>query len=192
MQVVNCTTPANYFHALRRQLRRPYRKPLIVMSPKSLLRHKLVVSKLSEMGPGSTFHRILNDEGDLVPDAEVKRVVVCSGKVYYDLYEERAKRGIKDVYLMRLEQLYPFPFNAMTNELKRFPKAEVIWCQEEPENAGPWFFVDRRIEQCLGEAGSRSSRPRYVGRPAAAATATGLLRRHNREEAELLNNALTL
>jgi len=192
MQVVNCTTPANYFHALRRQLRRPYRKPLIVMSPKSLLRHKLVVSKLSEMGPGSTFHRILNDEGELVADAKVKRVVICSGKVYYDLFEERAKRGIKDVYLMRVEQLYPFPFNAMTNELKRFPKAEVIWCQEEPENAGPWFFVDRRIEQCLVEAGCKSTRPRYVGRPAAAATATGLLRRHNREEAELLNNALTI
>ena len=192
LQVVNCTTPANYFHALRRQVKRPYRKPLIVMSPKSLLRHKMVVSKLSEMGPGSTFHRILWDDGEVVADEKIKRVVLCSGKIYYDLYAEREKRGVKDVYLMRLEQLYPFPFNALTKELQRFPKADVIWCQEEPENAGPWFFVDRRIEQCLGEAGSKASRPRYVGRPAAAATATGLLRRHNREEAELLNEALTL
>ena len=192
LQVVNCTTPANYFHALRRQVRRPYRKPLIVMSPKSLLRHKMVISKLSEMGPGSTFHRILWDDGDVVADEKIKRVVLCSGKIYYDLFEERAKRGIKDVYLMRLEQLYPFPFNALTKELKRFPKAEVVWCQEEPENAGAWFFVDRRIEQCLRDVGGKAARPRYVGRPTAAATATGLLRRHNREEAELLNEALTL
>jgi 2-oxoglutarate dehydrogenase E1 component len=192
LQVVNCTTPANYFHALRRQLRRPYRKPLIVMSPKSLLRHKMVISKLSEMGPGSTFHRLLWDDGEVVADEKIKRVVLCSGKIYYDLYAEREKRGIKDIYVMRLEQLYPFPFNALTKELKRFPKADVVWCQEEPENAGAWFFVDRRIEQCMGEAGLKATRPSYVGRPTAAATATGLLRRHNREEAELLSQALTL
>jgi 2-oxoglutarate dehydrogenase E1 component len=192
LQVVNCTSPANYFHALRRQLRRPYRKPLIVMSPKSLLRHKMVISKLSEMGPGSTFHRLLWDDGEVVADEKIKRVVLCSGKIYYDLSAEREKRGIKDVYVMRLEQLYPFPFNALTKELRRFPKAEIVWCQEEPENAGAWFFVDRRIEHCLADAGSKATRPRYVGRPSAAATATGLLRRHNREEAELLDGALKL
>ena len=144
------------------------------------------------MGPGSTFHRLLWDDGEVVADEKIKRVVLCSGKIYYDLYEERQKRGIKDVYLMRLEQLYPFPKNALTKELKRFPKAEVVWCQEEPENAGAWTFVDRRIEQCMVDAGMKATRPAYAGRPGAAATATGLLRRHNREEAELLNQALTL
>jgi 2-oxoglutarate dehydrogenase E1 component len=192
MQVVNCTSPANYFHALRRQLRRKFRKPLIVMAPKSLLRHKMVISKLSEMSGNSTFHRLLWDDGDVAPDNKIKRLVLCSGKVYYDLYEAREKIGVKDVYLMRMEQLYPFPSTALIKELKRFPRAEVVWCQEEPRNAGAWTFVDRRLEQCMIEAENKHTRPNYVGRPEAAATATGLLRRHNREEAELLKAALTV
>ncbi|MBI1775656.1 MAG: 2-oxoglutarate dehydrogenase E1 component [Proteobacteria bacterium] len=192
MQVVNITTPANYFHALRRQLRRAFRKPLIVMAPKSLLRHKLAVSKLAEMQTGTTFHRVLWDDAQQLPDEKIKRVVLCSGKIYFDLFEERAKRGIKDVYLMRVEQLYPFPFNVMAKELKRFPKAEIVWCQEEPQNTGAWNFIDRRIEESMATAGSKSKRVRYVGRPEAAATATGLLRRHNREQAKIVGEALTV
>ncbi|RKQ68739.1 2-oxoglutarate dehydrogenase E1 component [Oceanibaculum indicum] len=191
MQVVNITTPANYFHALRRQLHRKFRKPLIIMTPKSLLRHKLAVSTLADMAEGTTFHRVLYDNEVLCDDKDVKRVVLCSGKVYYDLYEERAKRGIKDVFFLRLEQLYPFPHKALAAELKRFPKAEVVWCQEEPENMGSWTFVDRKIEAVLTEIGAKHRRPVYVGRPAAAATATGLLKRHNMEQAKLVEEALT-
>ncbi|MCH2393629.1 2-oxoglutarate dehydrogenase E1 component [Oceanibaculum sp.] len=191
MQVVNITTPANYFHALRRQLHRKFRKPLIIMTPKSLLRHKLAVSTLADMAEGTTFHRVLYDNEILCDDKDVKRVVLCSGKVYYDLYEERAKRGIKDVFFLRLEQLYPFPHKALAAELKRFPKAEVVWCQEEPENMGSWTFVDRKIEAVLTEIGAKHKRPVYVGRPAAAATATGLLKRHNMEQAKLVEEALT-
>ena len=136
MQVVHCTTPANYFHVLRRQLRRDFRKPLIVMSPKSLLRHKLCVSTLDDMAEGTSFHRVMYDNEVLCDDKDVKRVVICSGKVYYDLYEERARRGQTDVFFLRLEQLYPFPRKALMEELSRFPQAEVVWCQEEPWNMG--------------------------------------------------------
>jgi 2-oxoglutarate dehydrogenase E1 component len=191
-QVCNITTPANYFHALRRQLRRNFRKPLILMAPKSLLRHKLCISNLADMGPGTTFHRYLYDNEVLCDDKDVKRVVLCSGKVYYDLYEERAKRGIKNIFFLRLEQLYPFAFRALTKELARFPKAEVVWCQEEPHNMGAWFFVDRRIEQCMVDANLKHKRPRYVGRPDAASPATGLNKRHVKEQAALVDEALTL
>ncbi|MGI9408300.1 MAG: 2-oxoglutarate dehydrogenase E1 component, partial [Hyphomicrobiaceae bacterium] len=134
-QIANCTTPANYFHILRRQMHRKFRKPLVIMTPKSLLRHKRVLSNLDELATGSSFHRVLWDDAQhlpdqkikLVPDSQIKRVVLCSGKVYYDLYEEREKLGIKDVYLLRLEQLYPFPARALVKELTRFRKAEMIW-----------------------------------------------------------------
>ncbi len=186
MQVANCTTPANYFHALRRQLRRDIRKPLILMTPKSLLRHKRAVSRLDEMGPDSTFHRVLWDDAQFLPDQAIKlvsddrirRVVLCSGKVYYDLYEEREKRGLDDVYLLRVEQLYPFPLKALVSELGRFRNAEVVWCQEEPKNQGAWFFVEPYLEWVLGQAGSKTMRPRYVGRSASASTATGLMSKH--------------
>ncbi|MBM3597978.1 MAG: 2-oxoglutarate dehydrogenase E1 component [Alphaproteobacteria bacterium] len=192
MQVINCTTPANYFHALRRQLKRNFRKPLIVMTPKSLLRHKLCVSKLADFGPGSTFHRVLYDNEVLCPDKDVKRVVLCSGKVYYDLYEERAKRKQTDVFFLRMEQLYPFPFRVLEKELARFPKADVVWCQEEPQNMGPWHFIDRRIEEVLVKLGGKAKRARYVGRPDAASPATGLLKRHLKEQAALVDEALTI
>jgi 2-oxoglutarate dehydrogenase E1 component len=192
LQVVNCTTPANYFHVLRRQVHRNFRKPLIVMTPKSLLRHKLAVSRLAAMGPESSFHRVLKDTGALKEDGEIKRVVLCSGKVYYDLFEERAKRGIDDIYLMRLEQLYPFPVKPLTRELVRFPQADVLWCQEEPRNMGAWSFVQPEIEAVLGTLGGRPSSLRYVGRPPAAAPATGLLRRHVKEQSALVAAALTL
>jgi 2-oxoglutarate dehydrogenase E1 component len=192
LQVVNCTTPANYFHVLRRQVHRNFRKPLIVMTPKSLLRHKLAVSRLSAMGPDSSFHRVLKDSGTLKPDAEIKRVVLCSGKVYYDLFEERAKRGIEDIYLMRLEQLYPFPVKPLTRDLARFTQADVLWCQEEPRNMGAWTFVQPEVEAVLGNLAGKTLRLRYVGRDAAAAPATGLLRRHVKEQTAIVNAALTL
>jgi 2-oxoglutarate dehydrogenase E1 component len=191
LQVVNITTPANYFHALRRQIHRSFRKPLIVMSPKSLLRHKLAVSQLSDFTTGTNFHRVLGETEALVDGAQVRRVVLCTGKVYYDLYQERETRKRNDVAIVRVEQLYPFPGDAIALELKKYPNADVVWCQEEPENQGYWWYMDRRIEGAMKDVGNKYGRPRYVGRPAAAAPATGLLRRHNREQALLLDEALT-
>jgi len=192
IQVANCSTPASYFHILRRQVRRKYRKPLIIMTPKSLLRHKLATSKLEDMAEGTSFHRVLWDDGELAPDDKIKRVVLCTGKVYYDLYEEREKRGIDDVYILRIEQLYSFPYEALTDELGRFTNAQsVVWCQEEPENMGAWTFVDRKIEAVLGSLGHDVKRPIYVGRPEAASPATGLFARHQREQKALVDAALT-
>ena len=186
MQVVVCTTPANFFHALRRQLKREFRKPLIVMTPKSMLRNKRAVSNLEAFGPGTSFHRLLWDHAEthkgekikLAKDDKIRRVVICSGKVYYDLYDEREKRGVDDVYLLRVEQLYPFPLKALVKELSRFKKAEIVWCQEEPKNMGAWSFVEPYLEWVLGQVGGKSKRARYAGRPASAATATGLMSKH--------------
>ncbi len=186
MQVANCTTPAQYFHILRRQLKRDIRKPLILMTPKSLLRHKKAVSTLADLGPNSSFHRLIWDDAErkkddktkLVRDDKIRRVILCSGKVYYDLYEERERLGIDDVYLVRVEQLYPFPLKALLTGLSRFKKADIVWCQEEPKNMGSWSFVEPYIEWVLGQAGGKAKRARYVGRPASAATATGLMSRH--------------
>src|SRR4029077_6048759 len=163
LQVVNCTTPANYFHALPRQVHRNFSKPLIVMTPKSLRRLKLGVSRLGAMGPQASCHRVLKDTGTLRPDGEIRRVVLCSGKVYYDLFEERAKRGIDNVYLMRIEQLYPFPAKPLLRELGRFPGADVVWCQEEPRNMGAWTFVQPEIEAVLDKLTGQSRRLRYIG-----------------------------
>jgi 2-oxoglutarate dehydrogenase E1 component len=198
MQVACCTTPANYFHALRRQLKREIRKPLILMTPKSLLRHKRAVSRLDEMAAGTTFHRVLWDDAQLlagekiklVPDDKVRRVVLCSGKIYFDLYDEREKRGVDDVYLLRVEQLYPFPSKALVQELSRFKQAEIVWCQEEPRNMGAWFFVDTFLEWVLNQIGAKHRRPRYAGRPASAATATGLMSKHLAQLKQLLDDAL--
>ncbi|MBF9232872.1 2-oxoglutarate dehydrogenase E1 component [Microvirga alba] len=185
MQVAYCTTPSNYFHILRRQLKREFRKPLILMTPKSLLRHKRAVSPLAAISEGTSFHRVLGDDAQrladgikLVKDDKIRRVVICTGKVYYDLFEEREKRGIDDVYLMRVEQLYPFPAKSLAAELARFKKADVVWCQEEPKNMGSWTFVEPYLEWVLKTAGSKVDRPRYVGRAASAATATGLMSKH--------------
>jgi 2-oxoglutarate dehydrogenase E1 component len=189
LQVVDVTTPANFFHALRRQVRRDFRKPLIVMSPKSLLRHKMCVSRLDEMGPGTAFHRVLWD--DAPPAAgKVRRVVLCSGKVYFDLFEERQKRKLDGVYLMRVEQLYPFPFHALRKELAQYRDAEFVWCQEEPKNMGAWTFVNPRIEEVLTQIGARWPRPAFAGRPESASPATGLHRRHVEEQARLVAEAL--
>jgi 2-oxoglutarate dehydrogenase E1 component len=197
-QIVNCTTPANYFHALRRQLHRQFRKPLVIMTPKSLLRHKRAVSTLVQLGPDSHFHRLLWDdaqvrEGEaitLAPDAQIRRVVLCSGKVYYDLYEEREKRGINDIYLLRVEQLYPFPARALIQELSRFPEAEMVWCQEEPKNMGAWSFIEPNLSWVLEHIGAKHKRPAYTGRPASASTATGLMSRHLHQLKMLLDDAL--
>jgi len=193
-QICNITTPANYFHALRRQMCRDFRKPLVVMSPKSLLRHKMCVSDISDFAEGSSFHRVLwdTDRDTLAKPKDIKRVVLCTGKVYYDLLQERRDRKINDIMILRVEQLYPFPHKIIAEELKQYPNAEVIWCQEEPQNQGYWHFVDRRIEGALAEVKHKSTRPRYVGRIDAAAPATGLLARHQAEQAKLLGEALTI
>jgi 2-oxoglutarate dehydrogenase E1 component len=197
-QIANCTTPANYFHILRRQLHRQFRKPLVLMTPKSLLRHKRVVSTLSQFGPGTSFHRVLWDDAQFIegqaiklkPDAEIKRVVLCSGKVYYDLYDEREKRGVDDVYLLRIEQLYPFPARALIQELSRFSQAEIVWCQEEPKNMGAWSFIEPNLEWVLDHIEAKHKRPRYAGRPASASTAAGIVRKHQLELKTLLEEAL--
>jgi 2-oxoglutarate dehydrogenase E1 component len=198
MQVAHCTTPANYFHILRRQLKRDFRKPLILMTPKSLLRHKRAVSTLAEMSGESSFHRLLWDDSQLLPDqpitlvkdSKIRRVVMCSGKVYYDLYEEREKRGIHDVYLLRVEQLYPFPAKALITELSRFRNAEMVWCQEEPKNMGAWSFIDPYLEWVLAHIDAKHQRVRYTGRPAAASPATGLMSKHLAQLEAFLEDAL--
>jgi 2-oxoglutarate dehydrogenase E1 component len=198
MQVANCSTPANYFHILRRQLKREIRKPLILMTPKSLLRHKRAVSRLDEMAAGTSFHRVLWDDAQtlsgekikLVEDGKIRRVVMCTGKVYYDLYEEREKRGIDDIYLLRVEQLYPFPTKALVTELARFKQAEFVWCQEEPRNMGAWHFVEHYIEWVLNQIEAKQTRPRYATRPASAATAVGQMSKHQAQLKQLLDEAL--
>ena len=192
VQVCNCTSPANYFHVLRRQVMRDFRKPLILMTPKSLLRHKACVSPLSDMATDSTFHRVLWDIGDVHPDTGIKRVVLCSGKVYYDLLLERERRAVKDVYILRVEQLFPFPRHALIEEIGRFPAAEIVWCQEEPRNMGAWTYMLEPLEEVLVELGHETPRPRYAGRPAAASPATGLASRHAAEQQALVDEALTI
>jgi 2-oxoglutarate dehydrogenase E1 component len=198
MQVANCTTPANYFHILRRQIKREIRKPLILMTPKSLLRHKRAVSKLEELTNGTSFHRLLWDDAQLLPDEKIKlvaddkirRVVLCSGKVYYDLYEEREKRGVNDIYILRLEQLYPFPTKALVTELSRFKQAEIVWCQEEPRNMGAWFFIDVFLNWILNQIGAKHRSVRYAGRPASASTAVGQMSKHLAQLKQFLDEAL--
>ncbi len=197
--IANCTTPANYFHILRRQIHRDYRKPLVLMTPKSLLRHKLAVSRAEEFQTGSSFHRIMwddaqqgNSDTKLVADDKIKRVVMCSGKVYYDLLEERDARGINDIYLMRYEQFYPFPAQSAVKELERFANAEMVWCQEEPKNQGAWTFMEPNIEWVLTRIGAKHTRPTYAGRAASASPATGLASKHKSEQAALVDDALTL
>ena len=191
MQVVNCSTPANYFHVLRRQVNRDFRKPLIVMTPKSLLRHKLCVSTMEDLTDVECFRPVLAEK-DAKISKKAKRIVLCSGKVYYDLLTQRMEAGIDDVSIVRLEQLYPFPDDELKEILSANPDAEVIWCQEEPHNMGAWFFISPLIEEVMGEAKCKYSRPRYIGRPAAASPATGSLKRHLQEQGDLVNAALNL
>jgi 2-oxoglutarate dehydrogenase E1 component len=190
MQVANCTTPANYFHILRRQMLRDFRKPLVMMTPKSLLRHKMAVSSASDFTGDSHFKRIMSDTAPPA-DRDVRRLVLCSGKVAYDLIEARDKAGARDTTIVRIEQLYPFPSEPLVARLKRMTNLEeVVWAQEEPRNNGAWFFVDPLIEQCLGQAGVSPTRARYAGRASSASPATGLAKRHAAEQAALIADAL--
>ncbi len=190
MQVANCTTPANYFHLLRRQMRRNFRKPLVVMTPKSLLRHKMAVSTADQFQGETHFMRILSDPS-APADKDVKRLVLCSGKVAYDLIEARDAAGDRNTAIVRIEQLYPFPGEPLVVRLKRMTNLEeVVWAQEEPKNNGYWSFVEPFIEECLGEAGVKPQRPRYAGRAAAASPATGLMKRHQAEQGALVADAL--
>ncbi len=198
MQVAYPSTPANYFHILRRQLKRDFRKPLVLMTPKSLLRHKRCVSQLVDMGPGTSFHRILWDDAEHRPgysvklraDKDIRRVLLCTGKVYYDLFEERERRGVDDVQILRVEQLYPYPEETLEKELMRFRQAEFVWVQEEPKNMGAWTFVAPLLEESLMRVGAARPRPRYAGRKAAASPATGLYSTHNEELKAFLEEAL--
>ena len=190
MRVCNFTTPANYFHALRRQMKANYRKPLVVMTPKSLLRHKLAISNVSEFGPGSGFRHVIDEVDKIAPARKIRRVVLCTGKVYYDLLQERRDKGIKDVAIVRLEQLYPFPRISLPRVLAQYGNAEVVWCQEEPENMGAWNFVDRRIESVLKTLDIAAKRPEYVGREEAASPATGLAKVHQHQQEALVRAAL--
>lgn len=189
-QVVNATTPANYFHVLRRQIHRDFRKPLIMFTPKSLLRHKLCVSTLADMGKGTTFQRVI-PEVEKLTDKSVKRVVLTSGKVYYDLYEAREQRKIKDVAIIRIEQYYPFPVRELKAELQRYPNAEIMWCQEEPENMGAYRFIGPKLGDVLDDLGRDNIRIKYAGRAEAASPATGYLKIHNRQQEQLVDEALT-
>ncbi len=198
LQVANCSTPANYFHILRRQMHREFRKPLILMTPKSLLRHKKAVSALAEMAEGSSFHRVLWDDAEQNPtlttirlkaDEQIRRIILCSGKVYYDLLDAREEAGADDVYLLRLEQFYPWPMRSLMTELARFANAELVWCQEEPKNMGGYTFVDPWLELTLARMSIKAKRARYVGRPASASTAAGLMSRHTRELKAFLTEA---
>ncbi len=192
LQVCNITSPANYFHVLRRQMLRPFRKPLVIMTPKSLLRHPLAKSSADEFTATSHFKRILSDRVD-IPDGEVRRLVLCSGKVAYDLFEARDREALADTSIVRIEQLYPFPGEPLAARLSRMTALEeVVWCQEEPRNNGAWFFVEPFIEEALQDANSPVARARYAGRAPSASPATGLASRHLSEQAALVADALGL
>ena len=199
IQVMNCTTPANYFHALRRQIHRDFRKPLIIMTPKSLLRNKKCVSNIEDFTSENTFHRVLNDHADfekynlikLENDKNIKKVVVCSGKIYFDLIEAREKIKNKEVFIIRIEQLYPFPVKKLALELKRFKKnAKFYWCQEEPKNMGAWNTARNYIQWSLDNIKAKNRDVYYIGRKPAASPATGYLKKHLAQQTEIIDKVL--
>jgi 2-oxoglutarate dehydrogenase E1 component len=191
IQVCNLTTAANYFHTLRRQIHRNFRKPLVIFTPKSLLRAREVMSRLDDMAPGTSFHRVIGESEAIAEDDAVRRVVLCSGKAYFDLAKARANNGADRVALVRIEQLYPFPFTSLAKVLQRYRNAEVFWCQEEPQNMGAWNFIERRVEHVLADLEIAAKRPRFAGRAEAASPATGLHKRHVEEQAHLVADALS-
>ena len=199
IQVVNCTTPANYFHVLRRQMHRDFRKPLVIMTPKSLLRHKKCVSYIDDFSKKNTFHRVLKDQAylnkssliKLKADKKIEKVIICSGKIYFDLIEAREKVKNDKVVFIRLEQLYPFPAKTLANELKKYKKnAQFFWCQEEPQNMGAWNTVRNYIERTLEIIQSKRDKIKYIGRKPSASTATGNLNKHLAQQKEILEKVV--
>jgi len=199
IQVMNCTTPANYFHALRRQIHRDFRKPLIIMTPKSLLRNKMCTSNIEDFTKKNTFHRVLNDHADfkkndlikLAEDKKIKKVVICSGKIYFDLLQAREKNKNKNVFIIRIEQLYPFPVKTLAKELKRFrKKSEFFWCQEEPKNMGAWNTVRNYIQWSLEHIKAENKEVNYIGRKPGASPASGYLKKHLAEQNEILEKVI--
>ena len=198
LQVVNCTTPANYFHVLRRQMRRDFRKPLIVMTPKSLLRHKRCISYLEDFTTKTRFHRILEDHAylenskliKLKKNNNIKKVIMCSGKIYFDLLEAREKNKNDEIVFIRIEQLYPFPVKHLGRQLQKYKKAEFIWCQEEPMNMGAWNTVKYYIDRTLEIIKIKGQKVKYIGRNAAASPATGNLNKHLAEQKEILEKVV--
>ena len=200
IQVINCTTPANYFHALRRQIHRGFRKPLIIMTPKSLLRNKRCISSIEDFSNNNSFHRVLPDLADikeyglikLEKDKNIKKVILCSGKIYFDLIESREKRKNREVYIFRIEQLYPFPVKTLAKELKRFKKkSKFFWCQEEPQNMGAWNSARNYIQWTLDYIKAESREVNYIGRNPAASPATGYLKKHLAQQKEIIEKVLS-
>ena len=196
LQVMNITTPANYFHALRRQITRDFRKPLVIMTPKSLLRHKHCVSNLEDFSKKNSFHRILWDHAldakygfiKLKSPKDINKVIICSGKVYFDLLQEREKNKRDDILLLRVEQLYPFPARSLAKELKPYIKsAKFYWCQEEPKNMGAWFFVRDYIDWTLEYIKAKNNKIFYIGREFASTPATGYAKRHLAQQKEIID-----
>ena len=197
LQVMNCTTPANYFHALRRQIHRDFRKPLVIMTPKSLLRNKLCVSNLEDFDKKNSFHRVLWDhaidpkEKDFIKLKEskkIRKVIMCSGKIYFDLLEARERLKVNDIVIFRIEQLYPFPIKPLVKEIKKYAKnANFYWCQEEPKNMGAWFSVRDYIKWTLDYIGANNNEITYIGRKIAASPATGYAKKHLSQQQEIIN-----
>ena len=192
IQVINCSTPANFFHAIRRQLHRKFRKPLIVMSPKSLLRHKLMASPIKDFLEGTEFKPVIDEIDNISAAQDIKRVVLCSGKVYFDLYEAREKMGINNIALIRIDQYYPFPAKELAAEIAKYKNAEIVWCQEEPENMGAWRFIESKIEASLHSIKHKYTRPLYIGRPESASPSAGYLKMHNVEQVKIIEQIFNL
>ena len=190
IQVANCTSPANYFHVLRRQLHRNFRKPLVILTPKSTLRHKNNVSNKDYFINGSTFHRVLRNEITKEKEKKINRIIICSGKLYFELQDHIEELQKENVFILRLEQIYPFPYDVFSKELKRFTDCEIIWCQEEPKNMGAYGFVKRRIESVMKNTNVKQEKLLYVGRRAAASPATGVFDRHVANQKNILRLAV--
>lgn len=196
-QVCNVTTPANYFHILRRQIKRNFRKPLVLMTPKSLLRHKHCVSAKSDFLEGTYFHRFYMDDREeksssITTRKGIRRVILCSGKIYFDLRAYRDNNNIEDVHIIRLEQLYPFPHAGLVESLRGYENSTFVWCQEEPKNGGAWHFIDRRLEKILHALEAKDRRVKYIGRMPSASPATGNIAAHSKEQKILVQNAFTI
>lgn len=190
IQVINCTSPGNYFHALRRQLHRDFRKPLIIMTPKSTLRHKKNTSKIEDFINGSSFHRVMNDQLDQSSKGKINRVLLCSGKIYFEIHDQIESLGIENVAILRLDQLYPFPYDALTDELEYYKDCEIYWVQEEPSNMGAYFFVKERIESVMHSLNMKTKELIFIGRRSSASPATGVQARHTQNQKNIIDLAL--